>query len=91
MKEKEQEGYAPALPFLLQASRLRALLGVSESRRGLLPDEVAWHRIEGGNHSQLGWYGTQLGDGTARITRVRQHDEVVAAVLAMLGRVGAMP
>ncbi|AMY11419.1 Alpha/beta hydrolase family protein [Luteitalea pratensis] len=51
-----------------------APIDVSESRRRLLPDGVTWHRLEGGNHSQFGWYGTQLGDGTARITRARQHD-----------------
>ena len=59
-----------------------APMDVSESLRRLLPADVAWHRIEGGNHSQFGWYGTQLGDGTARITRARQQDQVVAAVLA---------
>ena len=68
-----------------------APMDVSESLRRLLPADVAWHRIEGGNHSQFGWYGTQLGDGTARITRARQQDQVVDAVLELLGRVQAMP
>jgi len=59
----------------------------SPARRRLLPPDATWHRIEGGNHSQFGWYGTQLGDGTARITREQQHTEVLAAVLAVLARV----
>ena len=53
----------------------------------MLPPDATWHRIEGGNHSQFGWYGTQLGDGTARITREQQHTQVLAAVLELLARV----
>jgi pimeloyl-ACP methyl ester carboxylesterase len=64
-----------------------APIAMSESRRGLVPPQATWHRIEGGNHSQFGWYGTQLGDGRARISRERQHEDVLAAVLELLARV----
>jgi Alpha/beta hydrolase family len=64
-----------------------APMAVSESRRVLLPATVDWRRIEGGNHSQFGWYGTQLWDGTARITREQQHTQVLVAVLELLARV----
>ena len=64
-----------------------APLDVSQSRRNLLPAGTAWHVIDGGNHSQFGWYGTQLGDGTARITRTQQHEQLLHAVLTVLARV----
>ena len=55
--------------------------------RALLPPQASWHRIEGGNHSQFGWYGTQLGDGAARISRERQHEQLLATVLEVLALV----
>lgn len=51
-----------------------------------LPAGTHWHRIEGGNHAQFGWYGWQIGDGRARIDRRRQMDETVAAIVAQLRR-----
>lgn len=61
-----------------------APMAVSESRRALLPATVDWRRIEGGNHSQFGWYGTQLGDGTATISREQQQEQLLSAVLDVL-------
>ena len=35
----------------------------------LLPKDTDWIAIEGGNHSQFGWYGPQSGDNPADISR----------------------
>ena len=52
-----------------------------------LPPGTDYVRIDGGNHAQFGWYGSQLGDGTARISRQQQQDLLVEAVLGQLRRV----
>lgn len=49
-----------------------------------LPETTHWTRIEGGNHAQFGWYGWQLGDGHATITRTEQQAVTVRAVLDQL-------
>jgi hypothetical protein len=41
--------------------------------------------IEGGNHAQLGWYGSQPGDNHATITRKTPKDQIVRAILDFLG------
>jgi pimeloyl-ACP methyl ester carboxylesterase len=61
-----------------------APLETSQSHRALLPPAVDWRRIEGGNHSQFGWYGTQLGDGTATVSREAQQRALLDAVLDRL-------
>jgi len=38
----------------------------------LLPPQTRWVMIEGGNHSQFGYYGFQLGDHRAAISRADQ-------------------
>jgi hypothetical protein len=50
----------------------------------LLPSSTAWTVIEGGNHSQFGWYGPQKGDNAASIAPEAQQDAVVAASVALL-------
>jgi len=52
--------------------------------RPLLPAETRWVAIVGGNHAQFGWYGSQLGDHPATISREAQQKEVIAATLALL-------
>jgi len=44
-----------------------------------LPDDTSWILIEGGNHSQFGYYGSQLGDNAATISRERQQELTVDA------------
>ena len=50
----------------------------------LLPAGTRWVWIEGGNHSQFGWYGFQPGDNRARVSAESQRATTVGAVLAML-------
>ena len=49
-----------------------------------LPPDTTWVRIEGGNHSQFGYYGFQPGDRPAKIGREEQQRRVLDAVLAAL-------
>jgi hypothetical protein len=41
--------------------------------------------FEDGNHAQFGYYGSQLGDGRADISREQQQALTVAAILEALG------
>ncbi len=44
----------------------------SEEAKDLLPPQTEWVWIEGANHAQFGWYGSQLGDCDASISRDEQ-------------------
>jgi pimeloyl-ACP methyl ester carboxylesterase len=52
-----------------------------------LPDDTNWVLIDGGNHAQFGYYGAQLGDNAATISREQQQELTVEAVLAALNSV----
>ena len=52
-----------------------------------LPPATNYIRIAGGNHRQFAYYGYQLGDSSADITRKKQHDSMVDAILEQLNRV----
>lgn len=58
---------------------------------GQLPPSTRWLWIEGGNHSQFGWYGFQPGDRRAPITREAQQAAMIGAVLADLRRAAHPP
>jgi pimeloyl-ACP methyl ester carboxylesterase len=59
-----------------------------EANRALLPATTHWVRIEGGNHSQFGWYGFQPLDHFASISREAQHEQLIQAVIDALHRAG---
>jgi hypothetical protein len=65
-----------------------ASLDEVEGNRHLLPSHTEWVRIEGGNHSQFGWYGFQPGDKRATITGPEQRAIMVRAVLEALRESG---
>jgi pimeloyl-ACP methyl ester carboxylesterase len=50
----------------------------------LLPAQTRWIWIEGGNHSQFGWYGLQPLDRRPRINATRQRKEMIEGVLHLL-------
>lgn len=54
--------------------------------RPLLPADTEWVPIEGGNHAQFGWYGSQSGDNEATISRADQQEQILAATLRLLKR-----
>lgn len=51
-----------------------------------MPETARWIEIEGANHAQFGYYGPQLGDGRASISRVGQQRQLVELLLAELER-----
>ncbi len=56
----------------------------SERNRSKLPASARWVLIEGGNHSQFGYYGFQPGDQKASISRDEQQRQTLAAVINAL-------
>jgi len=55
-----------------------------EANAVYLPANTTWALIEGGNHSQFGYYGSQLGDDTATLSRAQQQELTVVAILSAL-------
>jgi dienelactone hydrolase len=55
-------------------------------RAGNLPADAVIATIEGGNHAQYGYYGPQIMDGTATISRAEQQAQMTAAALALMAR-----
>jgi pimeloyl-ACP methyl ester carboxylesterase len=55
-----------------------------EAAHPLLPAETIWVKIEGGNHAQFGWYGSQPGDNPALVSRADQQGQVVQATIELL-------
>lgn len=49
-----------------------------------LPKDTTWILIDGGNHSQFGYYGSQLGDNAATISREQQQELTGDAILFAL-------
>jgi len=60
-----------------------------EHNRRLLPASTRWIWIEGGNHSQFGWYGFQPGDSRARIPAATQRAQMTKGVIDALTAVAA--
>lgn len=55
-----------------------------EANRAKLPAGTRWVWIEGGNHSQFGWYGFQPGDRRATIDAASQRATMIRAVIDAL-------
>jgi dienelactone hydrolase len=49
-----------------------------------LPRQTRFIAIEGGNHSQFGYYGLQAGDGEATISRTLQIQQTAEALISLL-------
>lgn len=60
-----------------------------EKNRNQLPQSTHWVAIEGGNHSQFGRYGFNMGDRFASITADEQEKATVAAILETMAKVPA--
>jgi pimeloyl-ACP methyl ester carboxylesterase len=61
-----------------------APLDTALGHRALLPASTRFEVIEGGNHAQFGYYGFQLFDHRARISREEQHARTAELVISML-------
>jgi pimeloyl-ACP methyl ester carboxylesterase len=62
-----------------------------DANRGKLPAGTRWVWIDGGNHSQFGWYGFQPGDRRATIDAAIQRAAMIQAVIEALGAAVAAP
>jgi pimeloyl-ACP methyl ester carboxylesterase len=61
-------------------------LDASKANSHNLPTATSWVVIEGANHAQFGYYGSQLGDCSATITREAQQNQTFDAILTWLSR-----
>jgi hypothetical protein len=61
-----------------------ASLGDVFANRDLLPEDTIWVEIKGGNHAQFGYYGPQLGDNRAEISRADQQEQTRLAIRSFL-------
>ncbi len=57
----------------------------SRANAHLLPSATTWVSLDGANHAQFGYYGSQLGDCSATITREDQQRQLLNALLRWLG------
>jgi pimeloyl-ACP methyl ester carboxylesterase len=62
-----------------------------EANRHNLPPSTRSVAIDGGNHSQFGYYGFQPGDWPATITREQQHRATLQAIVDTLHSIQARP
>ena len=51
------------------------------ANKSLLPKNTMFVEIEGANHAQFGYYGSQLGDNEAQISREKQQKIVLQNIL----------
>jgi Alpha/beta hydrolase family len=58
---------------------------IDDSLKQLPPDTIRVE-IDGGNHAQFGWYGSQSGDNAATISLDQQQELTVNATAQMLGK-----
>ena len=61
-------------------------LDALNSTKNLLPRDTVFLQLEGGNHAQFGWYGSQKGDGIATMSREEQQELTLAAILTLIQR-----
>ena len=62
--------------------------GEVRANQHLLPAATRWVWIEGGNHSQFGWYGFQPGDHFAKIPAEEQRATMIRAVIEAMRDAG---
>lgn len=55
-----------------------------DKSKKLLPKSTKWVPIQGGNHSQNGWYGFQKGDNIATITRDEQQNIIEKSIIELM-------
>jgi pimeloyl-ACP methyl ester carboxylesterase len=58
--------------------------GEVKQNASLLPPHTRWIWVEGGNHSQFGWYGFQPMDKWPRIDAAKQRAIMIAGVLDLM-------
>lgn len=86
---RDQDLSALSIPVVKVVGTRDGLAPPDEVRKNaaLLPDETRWVWIEGGNHSQFGWYGFQPMDRWATIPASEQRATMIQEVLDLLSKV----
>lgn len=56
------------------------------ARASYVPPDLVTVTVEGGNHAGFAYYGPQLGDGAATVSKAEQRDQMVEAALELLLR-----
>ncbi|WP_052305743.1 alpha/beta hydrolase [Pseudopedobacter saltans] len=54
------------------------------NNRSKLPKNTIFQKITGGNHAQFGYYGFQLGDNKASITREEQQNQTLNSIVEFI-------
>ncbi len=62
---------------------ITSMTKINESKE-FLSQNTQWVKIEGGNHSQFGWYGFQSGDKQASISREKQQSVILNSIREFL-------
>jgi len=76
----------PVMKIYATHDGLASVSEIEETSK-FLPNDTIWVKIDGGNHSQFGYFGTLLGDGRAEISREEQQEMTISAILSMLNDV----
>jgi pimeloyl-ACP methyl ester carboxylesterase len=79
---RDRDLSSATFPVLKVLGTADCVASVADARanQSRLPVQTQWREIEGANHRQFGYYGWQLGDCGASISREEQHRRVVEAV-----------
>ena len=74
------------IPVLKISGTRDCVADLDKSKAGAskLPSQAVWTTIVGANHAQFGYYGSQLGDCRATITREAQQRQLRDEVLRWL-------
>ncbi len=83
---KDQDLSSLKIPVLKISGTRDCVADLKTSKAGAsrLPAQAVWTTIVGANHAQFGYYGTQLGDCSATISREQQQRQVREEVLRWL-------
>jgi pimeloyl-ACP methyl ester carboxylesterase len=83
-RDESYESLAVPILKILGSEDGVAPLEAAKANANLLPATTRWEVIDGGNHAQFGYYGYQLWDRPASISREQQQAQVVALVMAAI-------
>ena len=83
---KDQDLSSLRIPVLKVSGTRDCVADLKTSKAGAakLPAQAVWTTIVGANHAQFGYYGTQLGDCSATISREDQQRQLREDVLGWL-------
>jgi pimeloyl-ACP methyl ester carboxylesterase len=83
---KDQDLSSLRIPVLKISGTRDCVADLETSKAGAskLPSQAVWTTIVGANHAQFGYYGTQLGDCSATISREDQQRQLREEVLRWL-------